>query len=32
VYNRNRRTGQEMKRVFVHGVFRKPHSPPPGGS
>jgi hypothetical protein len=31
VYNRNRRTGQEMKRVFVHGVFRKPHSPP-GGS
>jgi len=31
VYNRNRRTGQELKRVFVHGVFRKPHSPP-GGS
>lgn len=28
VYNRNRKTGQEMKRVFVHGVFRKPHHPP----
>jgi hypothetical protein len=24
VYNRNRKTGQEMKRVFVHGVFLKP--------
>ncbi|KAL3761558.1 hypothetical protein ACHAW5_010727 [Stephanodiscus triporus] len=28
VYNRNRKTGQEMKRVFVHGVFQKPHHPP----
>ena len=27
VYNRNRKTGQEMKRVFVHGVFRKPRPP-----
>ncbi len=27
VYNRNRKTGQEMKRVFVHGVFLKPQSP-----
>jgi methyltransferase-like protein 6 len=24
VINRNRKTGQELRRVFVHGVFRKP--------
>jgi SAM-dependent methyltransferase len=24
VYNKNRKTGQQLKRVFVHGVFRRP--------
>ena len=24
VFNHNRKTGQKMKRVFVHGVFEKP--------
>ncbi|KAL7550453.1 hypothetical protein ACHAWF_016141 [Thalassiosira exigua] len=24
VYNRNRKTGQKLKRVFVHGVFERP--------
>jgi methyltransferase-like protein 6 len=24
VINRNKRTGAELRRVFVHGIFRKP--------
>ena len=24
VFNHNRKTGQRLKRVFVHGVFEKP--------
>ena len=24
VFNHNRKTGQKLKRVFVHGVFEKP--------
>jgi methyltransferase-like protein 6 len=24
VFNTNRKTGQQLRRVFVHGVFRKP--------
>jgi len=27
VFNHNRKTGQKLKRVFVHGVFEKPVQP-----
>lgn len=28
VVNSNRKTGQRLRRVFVHGLFRKPGAPP----
>jgi hypothetical protein len=30
VINRNKKTGVELRRVFVHGVFRKPVVEEPG--